>query len=141
MGKAWLGAAGLPLMISALRASALSAGFLGIQIRSGAAGRGSARRGEAWSGRLWQGLRKQHWGLRLPLLLSSESRFGRYRPASEWQGWERSSAAGYGKDCRRQYGGFALPTVLSGAGRVRLGMANYGQDGRVSVGLGDFGLG
>ena len=35
------------------------------------------------------------------------------------------------KDCRRQYGGFSLPTVLSGTGMVRRGPAM-----QVAVGLG-----
>ena len=33
-------------------------------------------------------------------------------------GVERRVVASYGKGCRRQYGGFALPTVLSGTGVV-----------------------
>lgn len=126
-------------MISALRASALSAGFLGIQIRFVWVRRGKVGLGVARQGGLQQGLRKQHWGLRLPLLLSKRAdlaRTGRSGFNGAWHG-----VAGLGKDCRRQYGGFALPTVLSGAGKVRLGMADYGQDGRVSVGFGDFGLG
>jgi hypothetical protein len=126
-------------LISALRASALSAGFLGIQMWHGRVRSINVWQCLAGCAMVRQGLRKQHWGLRLPLLLSKRAdlaRTGRSGFNGAWHG-----VASLGKDCRRQYGGFALPTVLSGAGKVRLGMANYGQDGRVSVGFGDFGLG
>ena len=64
--------------------------------------------------------RRQHWGLRLPLLLSLESRCGAAKLGTAQRGWARPGVDRRVKDCRRQYGGFALPTVLSGTGMARL---------------------
>ena len=170
-----LGRVGLPLTISALRASALSAGFFGIQMWLGSVCFGTQRLGAVDHGSAQCGnrCRRQHWGLRLPLLLSLEGRLGsastglirwgrsRQCPARQklqtaarsffggslllslesrcgpaWHGqirhgWACCGAAGCNKDCRRQYGGFSLPTVLSGTGMVRRGPAM-----QVAVGLG-----
>jgi hypothetical protein len=58
LGKSWSAVArrGQPLMISALRASALSAGFLGIQMRQGRQGSGLAQYVGAGYGRFWYGM-------------------------------------------------------------------------------------
>lgn len=96
---------------------------------------GAARRGWDWPVELWHGnrCRRQHWELRLPLLLSSESRCGTAWSGRVSYGEVKSDELGPGivKGCRQQYGGFALPTVLSGTGVVRRGPAIH-----VSAGLG-----
>ena len=86
----------------------------------GADGSGRSRKGGAWLGEMRQGnrCRRQHWGLRLPLLLSL--RVGVVRSGLIDSGVvDRGLAySGEDEDCRRQYGGFSLPTVLSGTGMV-----------------------
>ena len=52
------------------------------------------------------------------LLLSFESRCAPAWHGLIRHGWVCCGAAACNKDCRRQYGGFALPTVLSGTGMV-----------------------
>ena len=72
--------------------------------------------GEQWLGRVWRGLawrgeagpgmgcRQQHWGLRLPLLLSTEGRRGMPRQCRDGQGSARRGGAWLGKGCRQQHG-------------------------------------
>ena len=57
---------------------------------------------------------------------------GRQRP-----GRQRSGLAGFGKDCRRQYGGSALPTVLLGTGLVRSAEVRSGEIWRGEARLGE----
>ena len=106
-------------LMSALRASALSAAFIR-QSGLGAPRRGVDRSGEVVLGMVRCGnrCRRQHWGLRLPLLLSLESRCGTAWSGRVSYGEVKSDELGSGivKGCRQQYGGFALPTVLSGTG-------------------------
>jgi hypothetical protein len=118
MGLAWL-----PLTISALRASALSAGFL------------ESRCVQVWrlGGQLRQVTVSARLGwVRQPLQTAA---LGASAPTAALFGEQMSQRSGaarcgevrhgevsgqvrivQGKDCRRQYGGFALPTVLSGTG-------------------------
>jgi hypothetical protein len=63
------------------------------QLSSAQAGRGATRTGGAW-----HQLRQQHWGLRLPLLLSLKSRcsmanFGMAKRSMVWQDGVRSGQA------------------------------------------------
>ena len=69
--------------------------------RTAAAGRGAARQGWARQG---MGCRPQHWGLRLPLLLSTEGRRGMPRQCRDGQGSARRGGAWLGKGCRQQHG-------------------------------------
>lgn len=105
--------------------------------RRGVARCGRARQGTARSGR---GCRRQHWGLRLPLLLSLEGRSG-----TAWRGVAGPDRAMHGqtrRDTARaddlSTGGFGLlcwvpwnPDVArhgaAGLGHVRLGMAWHGR--------------
>jgi hypothetical protein len=80
--------------MSALRASALPAAFIR-QSGLGAPRRGKDRSGEVVLGMVRCGnrCRRQHWGLRLPLLLSLESRYGKLHHGVEWPGWVRCGKA------------------------------------------------
>ena len=64
----------------------------------GAAGPGAAKRGGAGQGRArrGKGCRRQHWGLRLPLLLSLEGRSGEARPGEVGYGLARRGTAWQG---------------------------------------------
>jgi hypothetical protein len=120
-------------MISALEASASSAGLLGVQIWTGKAGPGKAGLSKAGHGEAWQGLRQQHWELRLPLLLSLRADKVQHvgeRRGQARLGRARSGEARPSKDCRQQYGGSGLPTVLSGTGMVRPAEDRSGEDWR-----------
>jgi hypothetical protein len=57
--------------------------------------------------------------------------FGSIRSGMDGIGEAMLGRFALGKDCRRQYGGFALPTVLSGTGLVWRGPAIH-----VAAGLG-----
>jgi hypothetical protein len=122
------GLARLSLTISALRASALSAGFYRNpdvwrgdrdgQLRSnGAEWHAPAQHGKATAADGSTG----GFGSHCCSLWRADVSWSRFRHGVVWPAMGMVLVKDWrgpvqGKDCRRQYGGFSLPTVLSGTG-------------------------
>ena len=111
LGMARWGPARSPLTISALRASTLSAGFLGIQIWRGGADPVRFRLGAARWGWVWlvcgKDCRRQYGGLRPSLLFFREQAWqGRARSGLVRYGWVRQRTA---RQQRLSAEGFGFP--------------------------------
>ena len=63
--------------------------------------------------------------------------FGSIRSGMDGIGEAMLGRFALGKDCRRQYGGFALPTVLSGTGMVGPGRVERGVAWSATDGFGN----
>jgi hypothetical protein len=100
------------------------------QVRRGMAGRRVAWRGTERPGK---GCRQQHWGLRLPLLLSTEGRRGRTRQGRtrrcrvglDWAGLGAARAADSSTELLRRFPA-ALIRGQTRHGAVRRGWAHHG---------------
>jgi hypothetical protein len=140
LGKLWFGAARHGLRWQHGGLSGLPC-RLHWWTRHGQARHGTARHdvaGSDWAGR-GMGCRQQHWGLRLPLLLSSEGRRGLVRTGLAWHGEAGLRKARRGKGCDGSTEGFrAFPAAfIGGHGMARHGMARHGTTWLGRTGLGE----
>ena len=143
-GEAWHGRAGLGgarrgvawVAIAARRAYGLSLPLsLAVLARRGMARSGVAMLSEARCGlaEFGKGCRQQHWGLRLPLLLSTEgrsaaARLGWARHGEAWRGSARHGAPRQGLQtaARSFFGGSRLFSLKGRRGRARHGTPRFG---------------